>query len=307
VVFALAAFSMIAMVGLILDGGGTFVQRRIQQNAADLASLAGANAWILDTNIATRDASATAAARAVATQGGYTDGVDGATVTVIPAAYGDLGSTVQVDISAPHDNAFVSIVGMPTWGVSTTATAITGPGGSADGPAPVMFNVGVYNNGVQPNGIYADPAHPYVFGDGNGDYPNNSGDIAWTDFGQPANVNSSVVRNLIDGSDVAPREFDYGDYIGQQNQGNHSTEFGMMDQYKSGQDVVVAIVDNTGHFLGWGLFHVVSAQQGAKTLTGYFTSGFSENVNVLKCTNGLQPDGTPCPVSYSLFALKLVN
>ena len=163
--------AMIAMVGLVLDGGGTFVQRRIQQNAADLASLAGANAWILDTNTATRDASAIAAARAVATQGGYTDGVDGATVTVIPAAYGDLGSTVQVDIGAPHDNAFGSIVGMPTWGVSTTATAITGPGGSADGPAPVMFNVGVYSSGVQPNGIYADPAHPYVFGDGNGDVP----------------------------------------------------------------------------------------------------------------------------------------
>jgi Flp pilus assembly protein TadG len=307
VVFALAAFAMIAMVGLILDGGGTFVQRRIQQNAADLASLAGANAWILDTNTATRNASAIAAARAVATQGGYTNGVDGATVKVIPAAYGDLGATVQVDIGAQHDNAFGSIVGMPTWGVSTTASAITGPGGSADGPSPIMFNVGVFNNGVQPSGIYADPANPYVFGDGNGDYPNNSGDIAWTDFAQPDNVNSNVVKNLIDGSDVAPREFGYGDYIGQENQGNHSVAFGFMNTYKSGQDVVVAIVDNTGHFLGWSLFHVVSADQGAKKLTGYFVSGFSENVNVLKCTNGLQPDGTPCPVSYSLFALKLVN
>jgi hypothetical protein len=233
--------------------------------------------------------------------------VDNVTVTVVPAAYGDLGETVQVDIGAQHHNAFGAIVAMPTWGVSTTATAITGPSGGADGQAPIMFNVGVYGNGVQPTGIYADPAHPFVFGDGNGDYPNDPGDIAWTDFGQPANVNSSVVRNLIDGSDVADREFAYGDYIGQQNQGNHSTEFGMVDQYDSGQNLVVAIVDNTGHFLGWGLFHVVSAQQGAKTLTGYFASGFSENVNVLKCTNGLQPDGTPCPVSYSVFALKLVN
>jgi hypothetical protein len=307
VVFALAAFAMIAMVGLILDGGGTFVQRRGQQNAADLASLAGANAWIVDTNTATRNASAIAAARAVASQGGYTDSVGGVTVNVVPAAYGDLGQTVQVDIGAPHGNAFGSIVGMPTWGVSTTATAVTGPGGSADGPAPVIFNVGVFNNGVQPTGIYADPAHPYVFGDGNGDYPNNPGDIAWTDFGQPDNVNSSVVKNLIDGSDVATREFTYGDYIGQKNQGNHSTAFGSMDQYKSGQDVVVAVVDDTGHFLGWSLFHVVSAQQGAKELTGYFVSGFSENVDVVKCTSGLLPDGTPCPVSYSLFGLKLIN
>ena len=307
VVFALAALAMIAMVGLVLDGGGTFVQRRIEQNAADLAALAGANAWILDTNPATRDASAIAAARAVATQGGYTDGVEDATVNVTPAAYGDLAATVQVDISAQHDNAFASIVGMPTWGVSTTATAITGPSGNAAGPAPIMFNAGVFNGGVQPNGIYADPDHPYVFGDGNGDVPNNPGDIAWTDFGQPDNVNSSTVKNIIDGSDVATRDFTYGDYIGQHNEGHHASDYGAMDTYKTGQDVVVAIVDNNGFFQGWALFHVVSVNQGAKKLTGYFTSGFSENVNVLKCTNGLQPDGTPCPVSYSLFALKLVN
>ena len=307
VVFALAAFAMIAMVGLVLDGGSTYAQRRGQQNAADLAALAGANAWILDTNTGTRDASAIAAAEAVATQGGYTDGVDGATVTVTPAAYGDLAATVQVDIGAPHDNAFASIVGMPTWGVSTTATAIAGPGGNADGPAPIMFNVGVYGGGVQPDGIYADPAHPFTFGDGNGDVPNNPGDIAWTDFGQPANVNSSTVKNIIDGSDVATREFDYGDYIGQHNEGHHASDYGALDRWRLGQDVVVAIVDDNGFFQGWGLFHISSVNQGAKKLTGYFTSGFSENVNVLECTNGLQPDGTPCPVSYSLFALKLIN
>ena len=37
-------------------------------------------------------------ARAVATQGGYTDGVDNVTVTVVPTAYGDLGETVQVEL-----------------------------------------------------------------------------------------------------------------------------------------------------------------------------------------------------------------
>lgn len=300
VVFALAAAAIIAMVGLILDGGGTFVQRRGQQNAADLAALAGANAWLLDTNTATRDASAIAAARAVASQNGYTDTVNGATVTVVPAAFGALGETVQVDIGAPHRNAFASIVGMPTWGVSTTATAITGPGGSADGSAPVMFNVDVFNNGVMPTGIYADPAHPYTFGDGNGDYPNDPGDIAWTDFSQPANVDSNVVRQIINGSDVNNRDFSYGQYIGQQNNGNHSTEFGAMEQYRAGQDVVAPVVDNTGHFLGWSMFHVVSADQGAKTLTGYFVSGFSENLNVVNCT-------TNCPISYGVFVLKLVN
>jgi Flp pilus assembly protein TadG len=300
VIFALSAFATIAMLGLILDGGGAFAQRRVEQNAADLASLAGANAWLLDTNTATRDASAIAAARAVASQGGYTDGANGATVGVTPAAYGSLGETVQVDITAPHDNAFAGMIGMPTWTVGTTATAITGPGGSADGSAPVMFNVGVFNNGVVPTGIYADPAHPYTFGDGNGDYPNNAGDIAWTDFAQPANLDSNAVRQIINGSDVNNRSFSYGDYIGQKNNGNHTTLFGAMQQFRAGQDVVAPVVDNTGHFLGWSMFHVVSANQGAQTLTGYFVSGFSENLNVVNCT-------TNCPVSYGVYALKLIN
>ncbi len=42
VLFALALVAMIAMVGLILDGGSAFAQRRQEQNAADLAALAGA-------------------------------------------------------------------------------------------------------------------------------------------------------------------------------------------------------------------------------------------------------------------------
>ena len=47
VIFALGLVAMIAMVGLVLDGGSTFAQRRGQQNAADLAALAGANQYLL--------------------------------------------------------------------------------------------------------------------------------------------------------------------------------------------------------------------------------------------------------------------
>jgi len=39
VLFALALIAIIAAVGLVLDGGSTFAQRRDQQSAADLASL----------------------------------------------------------------------------------------------------------------------------------------------------------------------------------------------------------------------------------------------------------------------------
>ena len=47
VIFALAAVAIIGMVGLVLDGGSTYAQRRGQQNAADLAAIAAANQYLL--------------------------------------------------------------------------------------------------------------------------------------------------------------------------------------------------------------------------------------------------------------------
>lgn len=298
VVFALFAVVLVALAGLVLDGGGTFVQRRGQQNASDLAALAGANAWITDTDVNTRNASAIAAAQAVATNNGYTDGVNGQAVVVTLAVLG-AGESVKVDVTAPHANGFAGIVGQPTWSVSTTATAAVGPGGGAQGSAPVMFSVDAFP-GNNASAIYRDPAHPYVFGDGNGDYPNDPGDIAWTDFGSPANVNTSVVRNIINGSDQLTRTFGFGDYIGQHNEGNHSALFGDVDQYLSGHDVVAPVVDDAGRFQGWTMFHVVSAQQGAKKLTGYFVTGFSENLDLCMTAGA-------CVNTYGGYVLKLIN
>ena len=57
---------MMAMVGLVIDGGGTFAQRREQQTGADLAALAGANTYMNTAGApAIKRAAAIAAARAV--------------------------------------------------------------------------------------------------------------------------------------------------------------------------------------------------------------------------------------------------
>ena len=40
VLFALSLVAIIAAVGLVLDGGSAFAQRRSEQNAADVAALA---------------------------------------------------------------------------------------------------------------------------------------------------------------------------------------------------------------------------------------------------------------------------
>jgi len=61
VIFALALIAMIAMVGLILDGGAAFAHRRDEQTASDLAALAGANAFLVNYDQPlTRDAAAIA-------------------------------------------------------------------------------------------------------------------------------------------------------------------------------------------------------------------------------------------------------
>ena len=46
VIFSLCLVAIIAMTGLVIDGGMTFVQKREQQNVADAAALAGAYAYV---------------------------------------------------------------------------------------------------------------------------------------------------------------------------------------------------------------------------------------------------------------------
>jgi Flp pilus assembly protein TadG len=304
VVFAVAAFALIAMVGLVLDGGATFGQRRIQQNGADLAALAGANAWLLDTgDAASKSAAAIAAARAVASDNGYVDGVNEAGVTVTPSAYGAAGAeTVKVEIGARHHNAFASIVGMPTWDVSVTATAVVGPGGNPHGVAPFMFRVDDFVPGT---GAIKPPYNaPYAFGGNqlNNDAPSTPGDLAWTVFASPANVNASDVRGIIKGTDQLSRSINTNQYIGQHNQGSITSVYGDVHDYLVGQTLTAPIVDAAGNFQGWAMFHVLDAVGGStKTITGYFTSGFSENLDVCMTSTG-------CPVSYGgVKVLKLIN
>ena len=111
VLFVLAITTIIAMVGLVLDGGDTFAQRRQQQNGVDLAAMAGANAYMNTVGtVAVKSAAAQAAARAAATKNGFTDGsggvVLGVSVTLLSG-----GATVQVGMTKPHPNSFSRVVG----------------------------------------------------------------------------------------------------------------------------------------------------------------------------------------------------
>jgi Flp pilus assembly protein TadG len=306
VIFALALVAMIAMVGLVLDGGSTFAQRRGQQNAADLAALAGANDYLLNGV----QSSAETVARDVAAANGYpNDPATGRTVTV---TFVQNNTRVVVDVSAPHRNNFTGVVGMTEWQVSTTARVEVGIPDTANG-APFIFNKDVFSDpGGAPQQIYSDPAHPFTFGDGNGPIPNDPDDLAWTCYAICGNVDSATVRSMVDGTNPTSTTLTPSDdlsqlpYVGQYNSGNHSTLFGDVNELLSGTNVPVPVVDDNGLFQGWAMFHVVSADQGGKTITGYFISPFngvgSEPLHVTGCSGVC-----PKPRYLGTYVLRLEN
>jgi Flp pilus assembly protein TadG len=295
VIFALALVAIIAMVGLVLDGGSAFAMRRDEQSAADLAALAAANDYVLNADATL----AIARARSVAAANGYQHGANGVSVNV--AITTSNGAEAKVDISAPHRNNFASVVGITNWTVATTATAQSGYPDSANGAGPIIFSIDAFGPSGTPLAAYGDPSHPYTFGETNGDIPSGPGDIAWTNYGV-GNLDSNGVDNIITGVTTVNKTIAFGEYIGQINQGNHATLFADMDVYMSGTNIPVPVVDHNGNFQGWATFHVTSADQGGKKITGYFVSPYvSSRLTIKSCGFG------GCPRFLGTLGLALVN
>lgn len=323
VLFTLALVAIVAMVGLILDGGSAYAQRRGQQNAADLAALAGADALINGQN-------ATAAALAVSKSNGYENGRNNITVAVtFPAV-----NQVKVDIGAPHQNYFAGAVGQPMWQVGVTATAEEGVSPGAIGAAPIIFSVDAFDplTGLPYSnfGCVSPPCTPFDFtktqGSGS-DAPLVSINMAWTNLGT-GSVSSADVKGVLDGSSPIVKTLTINEYIGQANNGVKNDLFddpsGKPDSVNTvlvGQDVVVPIVGPplapattcldgshiVGCFRGWALFHVVSAAKNGSgedgTVTGYFISGFSRSAS----SGSLCTDGPACEGFHGLYSLRLIN
>jgi hypothetical protein len=97
---------------------------------------------------------------------------------------------------------------------------------------------------------------------------------------------------------------DFNNYIGQHNNGNHSTLYGEIQTYSIGQDLAVPVVDDNGLFQGWATFHVTGANQGGKQLIGYFVSPFDQStaLKVVGCTGSC-----PKPRYFGTYVLKLVD
>lgn len=290
VVFALSMLAIIGIVGLAVDGGSTYAQRRDQQTAADLAALAGANDYLVNNQSAT----AITRAREVAASNNFTNG-SGSTVDVTIDTSN--GVAVTVEIGRGHKNSFLGAVGVPTWQVTTKATALAGFPDTATGAGPFIFSISAFENDGTPK--YMTSTN---FGETNGDVPTSQLDLAWTNYGT-GNLNTSEVRNIITGGLDITRTMSYGQYIGQRNNGNHTALFNDVNTYLSGLDMPVAIVDSNGNYMGWATFHVNSASGGSsKSINGYFLSSFtSDRLTVGSCANNA------CPRYLGSYVLKLTN
>ena len=282
--------AIIGVVGLAIDGGSAYAQRRDQQTAADLAALAGANDFLLNNN----PSQARDRARTVAALNDFTN--DGTTSVAVEVATSN-GVEIAVTIQSPHRNSFLGALGMPSWDVTTTATALAGFPDSAGGAGPFIFSIGAFNDDGTPKYQTATD-----FGETNGDVPTSELDLAWTNYGT-GNVNTSEVSDIIHGTTTISETLTYGEYIGQRNNGNHTTLFQDVDTYLSGKEMPVAIVDAAGNFMGWANFHVNSASAGSdKHINGYFLSSFTNpQMTVSSCPNNA------CPRYLGTYVLKLVN
>jgi Flp pilus assembly protein TadG len=276
--FAISLVAIIAMTGLVIDGGMTFTQRRDQQNVADAAAMAGAYAYATaaDSSTAVTQALDTAAAN------GYTHGQDGAIVTTSVSVANGI-ATVTANVTKPHRNYFSGIVGFGQWDVSVTASAVAGLPNAAMGAMPILFNKKAFPNG---NG----PTNEVAFdepGNGNEDVPQNAFQFNWTVYctasGNACNGNSSDIRDLIDNKGKST-VVNLNDDIGPLNAGAHTTLFSALAGHV-GEEFPVSIVNDEGEMQGWAMFHLTGSVGGStKQIRGYFVSPV--NPSALKIVQG---------------------
>ena len=318
VLFTISIIVVVAMLGLVLDGGSSFAQRRNQQNVADFAAMAGADAYINTTGSgADKSAAADAAARSTATANGFTTGANPGELVEVNVTQGSFFATVTVNVTRPHVNNFAGLIGMPTWGVTATASSLASdrPNGAL-GAMPLLFNAAAFPNAIcnEQTENCATKIETYQLpGTGPEDVPQDATQFNWTIFclanGNPCNANSSGVRDLIDGngsSTVIERK----DWIGPLNAGNHPTLFTALDAHV-GETFPVPIVctvnnDPTcpadGAMVGWAYFKLLSSEGASdKVIKGYFVSP----VNGSKLF--VNPGGGNATLNTGTYILRLSN
>jgi Flp pilus assembly protein TadG len=293
VIFALALTAIVAMTGLVLDGGSAFVQRRNMQNVADNAAMSAAYAYGMGGGVP----GAQGAARSTAASNGFTDGTGNVSVNVATNAAGGAGRTFAVTISAPHANNFAGIVGMPSWQITTTAQTQAGWPNAVTGAMPIIFNQKAFDENGAGNShevTYSEPPP------GSADVPQDGTTFNWTMYCDMCNGDTSVISLLIQDGGLST-ETSLSDKISPLNAGSHAGLYNDMTAYAIGGEFPVPIVDDAGRMVGWAMFHVTGSNGGAnKSISGFFVSPINAN-------NFLISDTAPAGGEFGDYLVKLIN
>jgi hypothetical protein len=268
--FAICLVAIIAVTGLVIDGGLTMVQRRDEQNVADAAAMAGAYSYANTKSTA----SATGQAQANAAANGYVNGTDNVVVSADVTYSGGL-ATVVVTVTKPHRNFFSGVIGFGSWDVSATATAVSGLPNSVVGAMPLLFNKKAFPSGQGP----ANEASFDEPGTGSQDVPQTASTFNWTVYctangggNGGCNGDSNTVSDLINNKASRDKDVNLTDQIGPLDAGSHTTLFSALASMV-GQEFPVAVVDDNGGLVGWAMFHLTGSVGGStKQIRGYFVA-----------------------------------
>ena len=195
-IYAGGMVAFLLVLGLAIDGGNAFLQRRDSQNVSDLASMAGTNAIV---NFYVKDGGTpakaaidgpkvfTAITNSVAANGCQASGarpcswtaeyVNG---TLVPLGSVTTGGAIPsgaqgvvVNATSTPSTYFLGVVGQSTWNVGTTATAMSSSGTkSAEGGQLLPIGVDPPNKNFTIGTIYN------ITDGANG--PGNFGWLSWT-------------------------------------------------------------------------------------------------------------------------------
>lgn len=149
VIVALLMVGLIAMLGLVLDGGNAYAQRRRMQNAADAAALAGAGRM---SQSETTNEQVLAGVHEYASRNGAnpnptayyirSNGQRMSPIASFPANERPPQGAVGVDVTATLTvrTYFLGALGINTFPASADAAAMAGPAGSVVGLVPWALN-----------------------------------------------------------------------------------------------------------------------------------------------------------------------
>jgi Flp pilus assembly protein TadG len=191
VIFVAGFVAIVLLLGLVIDGGNVFAQRRQGQNTADLQAMAGTKV-ISDHYTTGVSVDVYGALTATADQNACASD-DGTPCTwaarYVGPGFSDLGPVtpapglpantigVKVDVERLPSTYLLRVVGQDAWKVSTTATAIVSraPGG----PSGQLLPIALYGKDADGNDRTFEEGQVYDITNGK-NAPGSFGYLSWT-------------------------------------------------------------------------------------------------------------------------------